>query len=191
MYPQSGPAEKHVGLHNNGAWFLLNVPIEGKSVDKIMQCTDKFGWPFAIEECGKERREEIIEMYEIFSPKPIAQGLPPLDDAERLAWIDKLLVCGRNFLAWQEGRVVGHASLVADFDRQDAEYIIFVDQPYRNRGLGSELSALAVETARKLGLQSLWLTVESYNFRAIRVYRKVGFQFCDECERERVMILRL
>jgi RimJ/RimL family protein N-acetyltransferase len=57
--------------------------------------------------------------------------------------------------------------------------------------LGTELTAVAVQKARELGLKRLWLTVEAFNFRAIRVYRKVGFQFCDEGERERTMVLGL
>jgi RimJ/RimL family protein N-acetyltransferase len=152
-------------------------------------CTDKFGHPFLVEACGIERRAELIEMYEAFSPKGIAQGLPPRDDVQRLSWIEKLLDCGKNFLVSQDGTVIGHAALFPDFDRLDAEYVIFVDQRYRNRGMGSELTALAVETARNLGIENIWLTVEATNLRAIRVYKKVGFRFCDEYGSERTMIL--
>jgi ribosomal protein S18 acetylase RimI-like enzyme len=86
---------------------------------------------------------------------------------------------------------VGHAALVPEIGRVDAEYIIFVDQPYRNRGLGSSLTVFAVDYARQKGLESIWLRVESYNFRAIKVYRKAGFRFLDEGERERTMTLNL
>jgi RimJ/RimL family protein N-acetyltransferase len=156
---------------------------------KSRNCTDKFGHPIVVEECGRERHDELIEMYNAFSPKAIAQGLPPRDDAQRLAWIEQLLDCGRNFLVSQDGTVVGHAALFPDFDRLDAEYVIFIDQRYRNRGMGSELTSLAVETARDLGIQNIWLTVEATNLRAIRVYKKVGFKFCDEYGSERTMIL--
>jgi len=128
-------------------------------------------------------------MYGGFHPRSISQGLPPAHDEELHRWISMLLARGDNFLAWQDGKVVGHAVLLSDLDRKDGEYIIFVCQPYRNRGLGTVLTAMATDKARALGLKIVWLTVEAYNFRAIRVYRNAGFRFIDEGERERTMSL--
>jgi RimJ/RimL family protein N-acetyltransferase len=91
---------------------------------------------------------------------------------------------------WIENKIVGHSALICDLDKNDGEYIIFV-AAFRNRGLGSELTAMAVQKARHMGLKTLGLTVESYNFRAIRVYRKVGFKFREEDELERTMTLCL
>ncbi len=42
-----------------------------------------------------------------------------------------------------------------------------------------------------MGLKSIWLTVEALNFRAIKLYKKMGFEFADSGERERTMILEL
>lgn len=135
--------------------------------------------------------QALIDMYERFNPKAITQGLPPIDDTARHAWIKRLLGGGENFLAWQDGLIIGHASLIVDHDDEQGEYVIFVNQTFRNAGLGTELTLMSVERARQLGLKSIWLTVEALNFRAVKLYKKVGFVFCDAGERERTMVLAL
>jgi RimJ/RimL family protein N-acetyltransferase len=155
------------------------------------QRIDKMGCPFEVRCCDIKHLLELNRMYDEFSPKAVSQGLPPALEELRRRWVKQLIDTGENFVAWKEGKAVGHCALIVDRQREDGEYIIFVDQPYRNRGLGTELTDVAVRRARELGLKRLWLTVEAFNFRAIRVYRKVGFQFCDELQRERTMVLEL
>lgn len=152
---------------------------------------DKLGCPYEAEECGRESLDAIVAMYGAFSPKAIAQGLPPVREDDCRAWVCRLVGGGPNFLVRVDDEVVGHAVLITDLERKDAEYIVFVLERFRNRGLGSVLTSLAMEKASRLGLNIVWLTVEAYNFRAIRVYKKVGFAFCDECDRERTMMLKL
>jgi RimJ/RimL family protein N-acetyltransferase len=159
------------------------------SVSERIRCTDKTGHPFEVEYCGERALPALTALYDEFTPKAISQGLPPVDAEARGRWVRSLVEHGENFLAWREGKAVGHCALMADLDKKDGEYIIFVDQPFRNRGIGSELTSVAVLRARELGLVRLWLTVEAFNFRAVRLYRKAGFRFCDECDRERTMVL--
>ena len=130
-------------------------------------------------------------MYDGFSPKAVAQGLPPLGENQRRCWVDELLCRAVNLLAWQESRVVGHCALIPDSCRNDAEYIIFVDKPFRNLGLGTALTERALEQAAAMGLKLIWLSVAVTNFPAIRLYRKFGFQFMDREGTDRTMHLRL
>jgi len=95
----------------------------------------------------------------------------------------------KNYLAWKNDRIIGHATLVSDPDRNSAEFIIFVDQNHRNLGIGTELMRVVLEAAKSLGFLSVWLTVETTNFVAIRLYRNFGFQFCDMDTCERIMLL--
>ena len=48
-----------------------------------------------------------------------------------------------------------------------------------------------LDEARNLGFQSVWLTVAVTNSIAIRLYAKLGFQYCDmdECERTMRIVL--
>jgi RimJ/RimL family protein N-acetyltransferase len=157
----------------------------------IKRIVDSKGMTFVLKELGPNESSLLISMYDEFNPKAISQGLPPSNDASRTEWVLNLLKRGRNFGVLSEDTIVGHAALLPDEKRLDGEYIIFVLLPYRNRGLGTELTQATVAKAIELGLKNVWLTVESYNFHAIRVYRKAGFLFCDDGELERTMMLSL
>jgi RimJ/RimL family protein N-acetyltransferase len=152
---------------------------------------DKQGIEFEIGEVGPEAANDLIAMYDDFGQLAISQGLPPAEKDQRRKWIEKLLEHGRNFLGWVDGRAVGHCAIIPDYERADAEYIIFVKEKFRNRGIGTALTELTLESAKTSGLNRIWLTVEAFNFRAIRLYRNSGFVFIDQDERERTMMLRL
>lgn len=152
---------------------------------------DKSGRTLELSCCTMGDIQGLVNMYEAFSPKAITQGLPPFEADARVAWIRNLLEKGQNFQAKEGDDVIGHSSLIAHPGESRGEYVIFVNQKFRNSGLGTALTQLTVERARELGLEAIWLTVEALNFRAIKLYKKVGFQFCDSGERERTMILRL
>jgi RimJ/RimL family protein N-acetyltransferase len=152
---------------------------------------DNVGDPFAVRSCTTEDFDFVLDMYDTFMPEPVAQGLPPLDRRTRRKWIRTLLGCGENFVAIREGRVVGHSALLPDPKEKNGEYIIFVASPHRKRGLATVLTAVTLDKAGELGLESVWLTVEADNFRAIKLHRKMGFQFRDGGLSERKMVLRI
>jgi len=153
--------------------------------------TDKSGCSFELSRCGLNDEACLNSMYEKFNPRAVSQGLPPRNDQACRTWISGLMDKGENFLAWVDDQVVGHAALMPGPDDQRAEFIIFVLQAFRNRGLGTELTRLALERAKEMGLKEVWLTVEAFNFRAINLYRKVGFEFLDAGERERTMAKKI
>ena len=161
------------------------------SPDDRVKCTDKTGSPFEVGVCGVRDSEALMAMYDAFYPLAESQGLPPAETKHRRQWIERLLATAQNFVVWKDEQIVGHSALIADRDKGDSEYIIFVSQDFRNRGLGKALTTMALDAARSLGLRRVWLTVESYNFRAIKLYRGTGFVFVDQGERERTMILDL
>ncbi len=156
-----------------------------------MKSIDKEGRPFEVEERSVDCLPHLMHMYENFFPRAISQGLPPASEDDLKGWVRRLLESGWNFLCRQDGVIVGHAAVLPDLDKADGEYVVFVLQAYRNKGLGTVLTEMAMRKARSGGLHTMWLTVEAFNFRAIKVYKKVGFEFCDEGERERTMVLRL
>jgi GNAT superfamily N-acetyltransferase len=142
-----------------------------------MACIDKKGKPFDVKKYSPEDFAWLETMYASFYPKGKFQGMPPLKDETGRRWIKGLLENGENFLAWQHGQTVGHAAVLPDFTKADAEYLIFVSHPCRGRGIGSELTRVAVQRVRELHLRSIWLTCAVTNFRAIGLYQKFGFKF--------------
>ena len=167
--------------------FLTLTLMESKRATRI----DKSGKPFEIGMSCAEDFSSLCEMYRMFSPKPASQGLPPEDPEICHSWVKKLLEIGENLLAWRGDSVIGHAALIPDREGRSGEFVIFVDQDHRNLGVGTELTRLTLEKSRQLGLDSVWLTVSITNFIAIKLYRKLGFEYCDRDSYERVMSIKL
>ena len=156
-----------------------------------MRRTDKFGKPFEIGIGFAEDIASVLEMYCIFSPKPASQGLPPEDPETCQNWVKSLFGIGVNGLSWRGGGVIGHAAVIPDAKGKSGELVIFVDQNHRNLGIGTELTRFTLEEFGQRGFELAWLTVRLSNFIAIKLYRKLGFEFCDEDSYERVMSIKL
>ena len=152
---------------------------------------DKSGQPFSIARGHGEHCASIMEMYRVFSPRPASQGLPPGDSETCEKWVKDILSIGENALALRKESIIGHAALIPDGNRNTGEFIIFVHQDCRNLGVGTELTRWTFERARALGFHSIWLTVAVTNFIAIKLYRKLGFEYCDMDDCERTMIIKL
>ncbi len=153
--------------------------------------TDKSGKPFEIGIGGAEDFPFLCEMYRTFSPKPASQGLPPEDPETCQSWVKQLFEIGENLLAWRGEQIVGHAVLIPDVKGKSGEFVIFVDQDHRNLGIGTELTRFTLETFKQLGFESVWLTVNITNFIAVKLYSKLGFEYSDRDNYERVMTVKL
>ena len=153
--------------------------------------TDKSGKPFEIGISCAEDFSSLLEMYRIFSPKPAAQGLPPEDPEICHNWVKKLFEIGENLLVWRGDSVIGHAALIPDMKGKSGEFVIFVDQNHRNLGIGTELTRFTLEKSRQLGFDSVWLVVNVSNFIAIKLYKKLGFEYRDTDNYERMMSVKL
>jgi RimJ/RimL family protein N-acetyltransferase len=154
---------------------------------------DKIGRAFKVTPYTPGDYAHLERMYDRFTPKAKFQGMPPFSKEAREPWLRQLIEKGHNFLAWSCEAVIGHVVILPDFDQGDAEYLIFVGQSHRGLGVGKALTLAALDKARALDLRNVWLTVDAYNFRAIRLYRKVGFKSCEgyDAATERMMVLDL
>jgi GNAT superfamily N-acetyltransferase len=153
--------------------------------------TDKSGKPFEIGISCTEDFPSLLEMYRVFCPKPASQGLPPEDPEICHDWVKKLFQIGKNLLAWRGDSVIGHVALIPDIKGKSGEFVIFVDQNHRNLGIGTELTRFTLERSMQLGFDSVWLTVNVTNFIALKLYRKLGFEYCDMDSHERVMSIKI
>ncbi len=119
-------------------------------------------------------REPLLDMYRTFDPAQRAQGIPPIDEPRRVAWVDQLSGRGINVVARREDRIVGHAALTPD-RAASYELAIFVHQDFQGVGIGRRLLETLLDLARSSGVREVWLSVESWNRRAIALYKKIGF----------------
>jgi RimJ/RimL family protein N-acetyltransferase len=174
-------------LGRSNSLFKIHFNMEPKRITRI----DKSGKPFKVGISGVQDFSSLCEMYRTFSPKPASQGLPPEDPETCHNWVKNLFQTGENLLAWRGDSVIGHAALIPDVNGKSGEFVIFVDQNHRNLGVGTELTRFTLETFKQLGFDSVWLTVNVTNFIAVKLYKKLGFEYCDMDSYERVMSVKL
>ena len=61
-----------------------------------------------------------------------------------------------------------------------AEFAIFIDQEYRNQGIGTKFTEVTLEFAREKGYRRIWLSVEVEQPDVpSAVYKKLGFRMRD------------
>jgi len=135
--------------------------------------------------------EDLKKMYEGFDPKGLEAGLPPANERIRHQWIDQMVSSFFNIVAIHQGRVIGHAALDVIEKGCSREYLIFLKQGYRRCGIGTKLSEIARQAAKNMGCKKVWLSVRTSNAIAIRVFKKVGFNFVGKIDIQRDMELKI
>ena len=118
----------------------------------------------------------LLAMYRNFQPKNYIMGLPPPVEPLRIKWLKKLLHEKFNLIAEEDGKIIGHASVIDVPGGDFCELIVFVHQDYRGMGIGRRLTEEICQRALYLGRKKIWLMVESNNTHAIRIYYKIGFR---------------
>ena len=88
---------------------------------------------------------------------------------------------GRIWLMLDHNRPFGYIVLTLGYTLEYHGCDAFVDElymqePYRGRGIGTKALALVEETCRELGVNALHLEVERPNVMAQNFYRKNGFE---------------
>jgi len=124
---------------------------------------------------GTQDFQALVRMYKAFEPKRVAQGIPPPDVPRIAHWLDQLTRKSQALLAWKDNAVVGH-TILCPMPADAVEFTIFVHQDYREEGLGTVLSRHTLNWAMQMGFTHAYLTTEISNFRALRLFRKLGFQ---------------
>jgi ribosomal protein S18 acetylase RimI-like enzyme len=154
---------------------------------------DTCGNPFSLRLYQPEGDDyrSLTVMYQGFEPKERSQGLPARLEQQREGWLRYMMEEGINLLAVIEEKVVGHAALFKMEHDTRCEFLIFVHQDYQDRGIGSALTEMIKELAQELGFEQIWLTVQTSNVKAIRMYEKVGFRITESPDIECVMMLSL
>lgn len=121
-----------------------------------------------------EERENLIRMYENFSPEKRCCGLPPTRKDLIEEWIDEISKKGCMFIAKHGERVIGHIATVPKESK--AEFAVFVHQDYEGKRIGRELIRFAEQALKGLGVKRLEAITERQNTHAIQLYRDLGFK---------------
>jgi GNAT superfamily N-acetyltransferase len=86
---------------------------------------------------------------------------------------------GVYLVAWQDEEPVGHAHLDRRADPPELQDV-YVLEPFRRRGVATELTAAAERAVAADGHAELSLTVSERNAAAIALYERLGYRRTDE-----------
>ena len=127
----------------------------------------------------------LVGMYASFEPKRVAQGLPPPDLPRITGRLEQLQKKSYQLLAFDGTKIVAH-TILCPIRQPEIEFTIFVHQGYREETLGTAMSKLTLAWSLEMGFSKVLLTTEFSNYRAIGLFRKIGFHtsssYGDECE---------
>jgi len=98
-------------------------------------------------------------------PSQYSTGLPP----ERLAMVVENSLC---FGVYYQGEQVGFARVITDFTEFASMWDVFIDEPYRKKGLGKAMMKYVLEHPRLKGIFRWFLMTED----AHGLYQKFGFK---------------
>ena len=125
--------------------------------------------------CRQEVRECWRKVDGQWKLLPVAYTDDAGPDAQTL--LEALKAGEPAFGAWAEGELAGFALLAKERFGSEGQYIdlaeFYVSLPYRRRGIGERLFALACQGARELGASKLYISAHSAR-ESVAAYRKYG-----------------
>lgn len=102
-------------------------------------------------------------------------------DEEKL-WLSKTLEdIARNdqfyFVAKADGKVVGVGNIVRGWmrEREQGTFRMSIDKEYRDQGLGAEMTQIAIDSAKNMGLRILKAWIFADDEKAIYLAKKMNF----------------
>ena len=117
-------------------------------------------------------------MLEFYAHEGLTLGERTLNAFRMLAADEKL---GRAWIIQAPDDVVGYIIVTNCFSLEFAGRYALVDELYvregwRGRGIGARALELAAEACRELGVAAVRLEVDTWNTRAMELYRRLGFE---------------
>jgi len=110
-----------------------------------------------------------------------------MDMEEERRWFERGTKAGMLYLvARVDDKLVGGASVHPHTDKRAhvAEFGIFIRDGYRNLRLGTMMTKMFIEIAKKRGFEVLQLSVYATNEKAFHVYKKCGYKECGKLTRD-------
>ncbi|MEM2586007.1 MAG: GNAT family N-acetyltransferase [Archaeoglobaceae archaeon] len=122
-------------------------------------------------------REKLLEMYLNYNPQDRSLGLPPVGRVAIEKWVNYIEKRGFSIVAEHEGAIVGHLAIVEDESNKGVvDLAIYLARNYQNQGIGTEMVKAIIDYCKKVCYKKITLVCDRLNWRAIRVYKKCGFQ---------------
>lgn len=138
------------------------------------------------------REKDLPEVVEALNSviregKYISMNNEITDIEEERKWFELGIKAGMLYLVVRvDDKLVGGASIRPHTDKRAhvAEFGVYLREGYRNLGLGTTLTKIFIEIAKKHGFEILQLSVFAANKRAFHMYKKCGYKECGRLTRD-------
>jgi len=158
---------------------------ESETLFQPIEVRTRKGRALEVRAYGVQNFGPLVDMYAGFEPKRVAQGLPPPDVPRITRWLEQIQSKSHQLLAFDGEKIVAH-TILCPIHLATAEFTVFVHQDHREEKLGTVMSQLTLAWASDMGFSKVLLTTEFSNYRAIGLFKKLGFRtksfYGDECE---------
>lgn len=127
--------------------------------------------------------KDILAITEIYNQAVLTTDATfdtePKTVEEQKAWFDEQDAHHPVLVAEADGEVVAWASLSRYSSRRaydrTAEYSIYVEEEFRNRGVGKRLTEATLQAGSQLGLRTVIARITTGNEVSLRMHEKAGF----------------
>lgn len=160
---------------DDGAWVPSGCTGTAGCPPRCPRFVDKEGIPLLVRSYKDRDYDDLVTFYEGYPARHRSLSLPPATRQYVERWLTTLLDDGKHLLAVDGDTITGHVGY-APRDASVPELLVFVDEAYHDRGIGTELCRHAIAHAAADGCEGLTLRVELGNSRAVHVYERLGFR---------------
>ncbi len=119
-------------------------------------------------------KEGLAQLYESMSNSALKWTKAPT--GEQIEQIIQFPDYYISLITEHQGRVIGHGEIKMDSDKRDGELNIHLHQDFHGVGLGTVMMIALMNDATVNNIYNVNLQVAAENRKAIRLFRRFGFQ---------------
>lgn len=137
-----------------------------------------------IRQIREKDKEEFIKMSQMmYTSDAVSHDIPLEHHLRTFEELMKSDVYAQAYILEFDGKTAGYALLAKTFSREAGGMVIWIEElyikeEYRSKGLGSEFFGF-IEKNKSFDTARLRLEVEDDNTGAIKLYKRMGYEFLD------------
>ena len=119
-------------------------------------------------------REGLVQMNESMSKSALKwTKAPTRDEIDQIIQFPDYYI---SLITEHDGRIIGHGEIKMDADKKDGELNIHLHLDFQGVGLGTVMMIALMNDATAHDVYNVNLQVAAENRKAVRLFRKFGFQ---------------
>lgn len=142
----------------------------------------------------KARQDELQTVFELYRSVVGDEFCVWNDDYPGMLEVEQDSEAGNLFVATENGRIIGAASIVPENEMDDLSAWrisdgshneiarIVVDKGFRGRGIAADMVSGLIDELKGRGCSSIHLSVVRGNIPALKTYQKLGFEHVGEAD---------